>query len=182
MYLQDALFDRNRQRHTVCTCEPARAIYVPGDCCILQYDVEIEDRASGQKSLYLVNGRIFPNALASGAYLRDKLVPLIPLIAGREEMAPFATPVASIEPLHMAVYAFPIDAELPALAAATDPRRVASILDETLPDAIGSGREMQTWRVELVVYPKLDHQLDDSQARADMLRKTDAFLKASLKP
>jgi len=36
--------------------------------------------------------------------------------------------------------------------------------------------------VELVVYPKLDHQLDDSEARADMLRKADAFLKASLKP
>jgi dipeptidyl aminopeptidase/acylaminoacyl peptidase len=36
--------------------------------------------------------------------------------------------------------------------------------------------------VELIVYPKLDHQLDDSEARADMLRKADAFLKASLKP
>jgi len=34
--------------------------------------------------------------------------------------------------------------------------------------------------VDLVVYPKLDHQLDDSEARADMLRKTDAFLKANL--
>jgi dipeptidyl aminopeptidase/acylaminoacyl peptidase len=34
--------------------------------------------------------------------------------------------------------------------------------------------------VELVVYPKLDHQLDDSEARADMLRKADAFLKANL--
>ena len=34
--------------------------------------------------------------------------------------------------------------------------------------------------VQLVVYPKLDHQLDDSEARADMLRKADAFLKAKL--
>jgi dienelactone hydrolase len=34
--------------------------------------------------------------------------------------------------------------------------------------------------VELVVYPKLDHQLDDSDARADMLRKADAFLRANL--
>lgn len=34
--------------------------------------------------------------------------------------------------------------------------------------------------VELVVYPKLDHQLDDSEARADMLRKADAFLRANL--
>jgi dipeptidyl aminopeptidase/acylaminoacyl peptidase len=35
--------------------------------------------------------------------------------------------------------------------------------------------------VELVVYPKHDHQLDDSETRADMLRKADAFLRASLK-
>ncbi|MBV9929726.1 MAG: S9 family peptidase [Alphaproteobacteria bacterium] len=35
--------------------------------------------------------------------------------------------------------------------------------------------------VELVVYPKLDHQLDDAEARADLLRKADAFLRASLK-
>jgi dipeptidyl aminopeptidase/acylaminoacyl peptidase len=35
--------------------------------------------------------------------------------------------------------------------------------------------------VQLVVYPKLDHQLEDSAAREDMLRKADAFLRASLK-
>lgn len=35
--------------------------------------------------------------------------------------------------------------------------------------------------VELVVYPKLDHQLADSEIRADMLRKADAFLRASMK-
>jgi dipeptidyl aminopeptidase/acylaminoacyl peptidase len=34
--------------------------------------------------------------------------------------------------------------------------------------------------VDLVVYPKHDHQLDDSETRADMLRKADAFLKANL--
>jgi len=32
----------------------------------------------------------------------------------------------------------------------------------------------------LIVYPKLDHQLDDSAARADMLRKSDAFLRAAM--
>lgn len=34
---------------------------------------------------------------------------------------------------------------------------------------------------ELVVYPNLDHYLEDSSARVDMLRKTDAFLKQALK-
>ncbi|HZG09152.1 MAG TPA: S9 family peptidase [Allosphingosinicella sp.] len=35
--------------------------------------------------------------------------------------------------------------------------------------------------VELVVYPKLDHQIDDSAARRDMLKRSDAFLRAALK-
>jgi dipeptidyl aminopeptidase/acylaminoacyl peptidase len=36
-------------------------------------------------------------------------------------------------------------------------------------------------KVELVLYPKLDHYLEDSAVRADMLRKSDAFLRAALK-
>ena len=35
--------------------------------------------------------------------------------------------------------------------------------------------------VELVVYPKLDHQLDDTDARTAMLRKADAFLRGAMK-
>jgi dipeptidyl aminopeptidase/acylaminoacyl peptidase len=34
-------------------------------------------------------------------------------------------------------------------------------------------------KVELIVYPNLDHQLADSQARADMLRRSDAFFRAA---
>ena len=36
-------------------------------------------------------------------------------------------------------------------------------------------------KVDLVVYPGLDHQLDDSQARAQMLDKADAFLRETLR-
>lgn len=35
-------------------------------------------------------------------------------------------------------------------------------------------------KAELVVYPKLDHYLEDSKARADMLRKSDSFLRSTL--
>lgn len=35
-------------------------------------------------------------------------------------------------------------------------------------------------KVELVVYPKLDHYLEDSKARADMLRKSDSFLRSAM--
>jgi dipeptidyl aminopeptidase/acylaminoacyl peptidase len=36
-------------------------------------------------------------------------------------------------------------------------------------------------RTELVVYPGLDHQLEDGVARTDMLRRSDAFLRQALK-
>lgn len=36
-------------------------------------------------------------------------------------------------------------------------------------------------RSELVIYDRLDHQLDDSSARTDMLRRSDAFLRSVLK-
>jgi dipeptidyl aminopeptidase/acylaminoacyl peptidase len=39
----------------------------------------------------------------------------------------------------------------------------------------GAGRP-----VELVVFPRLDHYLEDSEARAQMLRQSDAFLRTSL--
>ncbi|MBX3562256.1 MAG: S9 family peptidase [Sphingomonas sp.] len=51
---------------------------------------------------------------------------------------------------------------------------------------IGQSRRMESrlraagGRVELVTYPGLDHQLDDSAARADMLRRSDRFLRAAL--
>lgn len=36
-------------------------------------------------------------------------------------------------------------------------------------------------QVELVIYPKLDHQIPDSNARIDMLQKADAFLRKNMK-
>jgi acetyl esterase/lipase len=51
--------------------------------------------------------------------------------------------------------------------------RQSRIMADRLKDA---GR-----RSELVVYPNLDHGLDDSTARIDMLRRTDVFLKQALK-
>ena len=33
---------------------------------------------------------------------------------------------------------------------------------------------------DLVIFPELDHQLDDAKARTDMLSRIDAFLDASL--
>jgi dipeptidyl aminopeptidase/acylaminoacyl peptidase len=52
---------------------------------------------------------------------------------------------------------------------------------------IGQSRKMQEKlkgagaRSELIVYPGLDHQLDDRSARTDMLKRSDAFLRQTLK-
>jgi dipeptidyl aminopeptidase/acylaminoacyl peptidase len=51
--------------------------------------------------------------------------------------------------------------------------RESKLMDEKLK---GAGRQSQ-----LVVYPDLDHQLEDGAVRADMLRRADAFLRAALK-
>lgn len=51
---------------------------------------------------------------------------------------------------------------------------------------IGQSRRMESRlreagrQVELVAYPGLDHQIEDSAARADMLRRSDAFLRTAL--
>ncbi|HEX8574230.1 MAG TPA: S9 family peptidase [Allosphingosinicella sp.] len=39
----------------------------------------------------------------------------------------------------------------------------------------------ESGRSELIVYPGLDHQLDDGAARTDMLRRSDSFLRQALK-
>jgi acetyl esterase/lipase len=54
------------------------------------------------------------------------------------------------------------------------PLRQSQVMDRALKDA---GR-----RAELVVYPQLEHGLRDGTARADLLRRTDAFLRATLQP
>lgn len=70
-------------------------------------------------------------------------------------------------------------------------RFVAPVLmfhgDQDLNVAIGESREMDAAlrragkSSQLVVYPGLDHQLDDSVARTDMLTRAEVFLRANLK-
>jgi hypothetical protein len=66
----------------------------------------------------------------------------------------FNNPAALIEPLHMNVYAFPIDGELPALVGATDSDRVAGVLSETLPDVLDERFEIDRCEIELVDYAR----------------------------
>jgi hypothetical protein len=151
-YLQAALFGAARSDATIARCEIGQSVY-PGDCCIIRYELEVNDSASGQTILEpLVIGRVFPDQATCARYMREKLAPLVERMRGREEIAPFANPAAIIEPLNMVVYVFPIDGELPVLVDVTDGRRMREILGKMLPDAAEKRLTIQDCRVELGHY------------------------------
>jgi hypothetical protein len=119
-----------------------------------------------------VSGRVLPSQQACDEYTNSSLLPLVELMAGRAEIAPFDTPVASIEPYHIAVHAFPIDAELPTLMGATDRQRLVAILHDALSAADQQPHPIDACRVELVDYGRqhrctLRYRLSGSQANGD---------------
>src|SRR5215211_938401 len=129
-YLQAALFGTARPEHTIERCE-----------------LEVKDSTSDRILQPLVIGRIYPDQATAAAYLRERLAPLAERMRGREEIAPFATPVATIDALNMVVYVFPIDGELPVLVDVTDPRRMRQILGDMLADVHESGLAIQDCQV-----------------------------------
>jgi thiamine kinase-like enzyme len=152
-YLATALFGNAKTGYVIERCEPGKALYM-GNCCVLRYQLAIKDSASGQVLQSVVVGRVFQSQIDCAVYLRDYLAPLAALMRGRAEVAPFATPVAMIEPLNMVVYVFPIDGELPTLVGATDRQRMVEMFNETLPDALTDRFSAQDCRVIPVNYAR----------------------------
>jgi hypothetical protein len=150
--LQTALFDRAHPKATIERCELDQATYIPEECCVMRYLLTLKDSASGQVQEALVSGRLCSNRPDCAEYTDKQLLPLVELMAGREEIAPFDTPVTSIESLHMAVHAFPIDGELPTLMGATDRQRLVAILQDALSEAEQQPHPVEECRVELVDY------------------------------
>jgi ABC-type multidrug transport system fused ATPase/permease subunit len=153
-YLQAALLGTSNSRFTITSCSSGEAGLLPDGTCTLRYLLDIHDRETGETQRQLVGARIFRNQLACAIYMRDKLAPLAALMRGRDEIASFASPAALIEPLHMAVHAFPIDGELPTLIGATDRDRVAGVLSETLPESLDETFDIERCEVELVDYAR----------------------------
>lgn len=112
-------------------CGLSSAILLDDRCAVVRYELEMVDR-SGKAQSALVTGRVHPDAEAAEAYARARLLPLAAQVRGRSDVAPFASPVAVIADAGMAVYAFPIDGELPTLAAATHPGIAARAMKELL--------------------------------------------------
>ena len=136
-------------------CTPGKALYLPGEGCSLRYRLELRDTAMGRRTERLVGGRVFQDDQGE-AFLRDRLEPLARRASGRDELAPFSRPVAIDEPLRLVLHAFPVDGDLPTLLDATDSRRIATVLGETLPDALAGHLAVEACRVEVAQYARRD--------------------------
>ena len=150
--LQAALFHADRPRAALASCEVEQATYILDEGVILRYALTVRDGETGAEREALVSGRLFPSRPACDAYVRDRLAPCLEQMRGRAELALFDAPVGTIGELHMAIYAWPIDADLPALMAATDPVRLTPILNAALPALTGEPFTAASCRVELVDY------------------------------
>lgn len=125
--LEETLLDASKGDRVV-RCEPGNVRYTPGAGCDLRYRIEVRGQ-DGQITAIPVNATVFANVSAAETHLRTRLAPLARRAHGRSELAAFNQPVACFRQLGMTVSAFPIDARLPTLLWATDPRRVAPLLE-----------------------------------------------------
>jgi len=150
--LQSALLGTDRPGAAIAGCELDQATYLPDPGCILRYLLTIQDDQAGAQRQVLVSGRLFPDQPACEAYVEDHLMPLVAQLAGREEIDLLATPVGMVESLHMAVFAFPLDPDLPSLLGATDRQATAELLADALREQLGSHFAVADCRAELVDY------------------------------
>jgi hypothetical protein len=150
--LQSALFDSGQPGARITQCELDQATFLPDPSCITRYLLTIQDDQAGAQRQVLVSGQLFSDQSSCEAYIEDHLMPLVAQLAGREETNLLATPVGTIAALHMAVFAYPLDAELPALLGATDRRGMAALLGEALQDELGPNFTIEDCRAELVDY------------------------------
>ncbi len=181
-YLQAALFGPS-PAYTITACSQGEASFLPDGHVLVRYKLQIENQA-GETHKPIVTGRLFRDQLSSAVYLRDKLSPLVSLMRDRPEIAPFASPVAMIEPLNMVIHAFPIDGELPTLVGATNRERMAEILSETLPEVLDETLEIDRCEIELVDYGRqkravLRYQIEAHRPGKDKIERRTVYGKVS---
>jgi hypothetical protein len=145
--LQDALFG-GRGRYRIEACRQCQATCLPGASCLLRYELEVTDESSDRTLKPLVAARVFRRPLGWRRYVRARLAPLAERAHGRDELEPFARPVAVLTGLNAALAVYPIDGELPTLLDATDPARIADVLRRALPEAAAGRFDVKGCRVE----------------------------------
>jgi ABC-type multidrug transport system fused ATPase/permease subunit len=149
-----SLVNGARERIELAECARPRALYMPGAGCLVRYDVVFADRAGGRPFRTTVTARLYRDAGAGAAFLRERLAPLAADAGRRDETRAFATPVAWVAGLPMLAYAYPIDGDLPTLVRASDPARAVRMLRGRVLGRRGMPLPIETCQVELVRYPR----------------------------
>lgn len=157
-HIQTALIGAGSGRPVIVRCAPGKVSYLWGEGCLIRYRLELTD-AEGRTKRALVGGRLFKDNRAAEAFVQARLEPLAKRVRAREETAPFEALVATLGALPMAVYAFPIDAELPTLVSATDGRHMLDVFRSMANQAFGEQLSIDECRVELAHYPRRDRCL-----------------------
>jgi hypothetical protein len=142
--LQVALLGAGTSRPAIASCKPGSASYLPGEGILLRYEVALTDGSGGTRVLP-VTARL----VDSVGRARELLGALEPLVAKAREhpgLVPFRHPAAVLDDVCMVVGAFPIDAELPTLVEASDPRAMTGVLARSI------GREVRSVRIVPVHY------------------------------
>lgn len=114
-------------RHTIDRCVPGHVTYLPGEGCLVRYDLTL---AGGRRTV--INGRLHRSRAECEGYLRRRLAPLAARAASGTLPGPFTARVAAVDDLNLTVSRFPIDGELPALIDAANPVAVGRVLRPAL--------------------------------------------------
>ena len=154
--LQDALLGPSSGPYSIVSCAPGKALYLPDHMINMQYKLTILDKASNQKISTLANARLFEDLSSCQAYLDHTLIPIAARLNARPELKPFAHPVGIVEHLKMTLSVFPIDGMIPTLVDATNPHQIASLLAETLPEAVSGEFLIQDVRLDLAHYGRYE--------------------------
>jgi len=150
--LQETLLGPAEGPYAIVKCVPGKALYLLDHTINMQFKLEILDNTDNEAITTLVNARLFRDAGASLAFLQEALMPVAARMDGRPEIQPFARPVAIVEHLNMSLSVYPIDGLIPTLVDATDSSKVASLLAETLPEALSGTFSMQAVHQSLAHY------------------------------
>lgn len=137
------------QRITECAIE--QATYLPDVGCVVRYELTITD-GQGDEHAALVSAQVFPTPVQCAAFVRERLTRLAARATGHPQMARFSQPIGMIEPAAIALFAFPIDGDMPSLLDATDNRYLLSVLGPLLPQLGLHVTDQSACRAELVDY------------------------------
>lgn len=154
--LQNALLGPDNERYSLLSCSAGKALYLPDHMINLQYKLTIQDHINNQRINTLANARLFEDIVRCQTYVDTRLKPIAALMTDRPEVLPFANPVAIIPHLKMAVSVFPIDGLIPTLVDATDTRKIARLLAETLPEAVSGEFQIEDVHLDLAHYGRYE--------------------------